>query len=378
MEQSRSNKTICCPLCKEVSPVPSGGLKTIICNYFLADLVMRMDSIKVKSSLKGDKNRTEDIKFIELDPIYCENHPRNALDQYCADCDFAACGTCLFQNHSQHNLVDIAEQVKISNKELQHILKQTTTMIQLIDQQIDDSNTYDKQSLSDIKNIKKQINEIIDEMIEKLSLQRTQLFSSLDRIEQQREKVMMTVCDGSFVCNRHENKPSSHDMTVARVSIKADVMAIEGMGGHVRGSVAGSVSDKIVAKIPLVDQDPVYGLEVMGQTVWVVHYLKSSLHAYPMTSPHQPQTFSIQGLSEPMDMVRFPPGQTQLVISDLFKNQLLWVKVEQRDGEWRLSSQRSMKVSYDPWGLSVHDNQLLVCDRNIRLIHVLSTSGEET
>ena len=35
-----------------------------------------------------------------------------------------------------------------------------------------------------------------------------------------------------------------------------------------------------------------------------------------------------------------------------------------------------MKVSYDPWGLSVRDNQMLVCDCNV--IHVLSTSGEET
>ena len=47
-----------------------------------------------------------------------------------------------------------AEQAKISSKQLQHILKQTTTMIKLLDQQIDDSNKYDKQSTTDIKDIK--------------------------------------------------------------------------------------------------------------------------------------------------------------------------------------------------------------------------------
>ena len=381
MKKSRSNQTICCPLCKEASPVPSGGLKTIKHNYFVADLVKRMDAIEVPSSIKRDESRKKNIKFSELDHIYCESHPRNAIDQYCVDCDVAACGTCLLRNHRHHNLVDIAEQAKIGNKQLQHILKQTTTMIQLIDQQIDDSNTYYKQSSTDIKHFKKQINRVIDGMIDKLNRQRIQLFSSLDTIEQEKEKVMMTVRDGqdfnkaaitslrsytdnilhhgrdydrvqqvrdiqtrlscintaripSFVWSHHETKASPHDMTVARVSIRTDVVEIEGMGGHVRGSVAGSgsVSDNIiVGKIPLLDESTVCGLEVMGQTLWVIHGGQSSLYAYPMTSPHQPQTLSIQGLSCPMDikdMVRFPPGQSQLVISDFYKKRLLWVKVE--------------------------------------------------
>ena len=249
-------------------------------------------------------------------------------------------------------------------------------MIQLIDQQIDDSNTYDKQSTTDIKNIRKQINTVIEEMIDKLNRQRIQLFSSLDTIKQQKKKVMMTVRDGqafnkaamtslrsltenmlhhgrdydrvqqvrgiqarlasitkaripSFIWCRHENKASSHDMTVARVSLKTDVMQIEDMGGHVMRSVAGagSFSDNMVAKIPMIVS--VKGLEVMGQTVWVVHCGKSSLFSYSMTSSHKPQTFTIQGLSGLTDMVRFPLGQSQLVISDGNKKPLLWVKVEQ-------------------------------------------------
>ena len=74
-------------------------------------LVNRMNEIDVKSRSKGAKSRQEDIKFSVLALIYFKNHPRNPIDQYCADCDFAACGTCLLRNHSQHNLVDIAVQV---------------------------------------------------------------------------------------------------------------------------------------------------------------------------------------------------------------------------------------------------------------------------
>ena len=434
VKKSRSNKTVCCPLCKEVSPIPAGGLKMFKCNYFLADLVTQMDAIDLKSSHKGAEYHKEDVELIELSPIYCKYHPKNPIDQYCVDCDFAVCGTCLLRNHSQHNLVDISEQAKISSKQLKHILKQTTTMIQLIDEQIDDSNKYDKRSTTDITDIKTQINKVIDGMINKLNQQRTQLLSSLDTIEQQKEKMMMTVRDGqdfskaemtslrsytdnmlrhgrdydrvqqvrdiklrlasinkaripSFVWNYHENKASSHDMTVARLSMKTDMMEIEGMGGDVRGSVAGaeSVNDNILAKIPLVE--PIFiitGLEVMGQTVWVVHNDQSSLYAYPITSPHRPQKFFIQGLSSPTDMVRFPPGQSQLVINDGSKSQILWIQLEPCYGLWKLftgvwnvTSQRSVKVRYAPCGLGVHDNQLLVCDED-KVIHVLSTSGEET
>ena len=37
-----------------------------------------------------------------------------------------------------------------------------------------------------------------------------------------------------------------------------------------------------------------------------------------------------------------------------------------------------MNVSYYPWGLGVRDNQLLVCSGDDNVMHVLSTSGEET
>ena len=196
VKKSSSNKSICCPLCKEVSPVLPGSIKTIKYNYFLADLVQRIDAIELKAKRKRAEFKKKDIKLSDVEAFFCKAHPRNPIDQYCVDCDFAACGTCLLRNHSQHNLVDIAEQAKISSKQLQHILKQTTSMMQLVDQQIDDSHKYDKQSTADIKNIKKQINKVIDEMIDKLNKQQTQLFTSLDKIEQQKEKVMMTVRDG--------------------------------------------------------------------------------------------------------------------------------------------------------------------------------------
>ena len=137
----------------------------------------------------------------------------------------------------------------------------------------------------------------------------------------------------------------------------------------------------IVSKIPIILRSlraSVRGMVVMNQTLWVVNPLESCLEVHPVTSPHQPQTLSIQELSDPRDMVRFPPGQSQLVISDCYRNRLLWINVDQRNGEWKVTSERTVKVIYGPQGLSVHDNQLLVCDIDDNMIHVLSTSGEET
>ena len=52
----------------------------------------------------------EHITLDDVAPIICKTHPRNAIDQYCVDCDLAACGTCLLRDHRQHNLVDLEEQ----------------------------------------------------------------------------------------------------------------------------------------------------------------------------------------------------------------------------------------------------------------------------
>ena len=420
-----SNQTITCPLCKDVSPIPSGGLTRIKNNYFIADLVDRINTKEINIRHGEIEHNKKDIELDEADPIiYCKIHARNVIDQYCVDCDLADCGTCLLRNHRHHKLVDLEEQAKISKQQLQGVIQQTDIIIKLIDDQIQNSEKHEKQSTNDINSIKCQISKVVDSMISKLKNQRQQLFKSLDTIQEQKDKVITAVHDGQeftkaavislrsysdnmlrhgrhldlvqqtgdiqsrlasvdrstvplFVWRHHDNKASTQgDMAVAKVSMTTEVMDTDAMGSRVRGSGAGSVTDNVVSKIPLIEQGGVVGLEVMKQTVWAVHLGQSSFQAYPVTSPHQPQTFPIKGLSRPADMVRFPPGQSQLVISDYDNKKLLWIKLDQRNGVWKLTLQRSVKVNYCPLDLGVRDNQLLVCGDD-SVIHVLSTSGKE-
>ena len=242
VKKSAGNNTISCPLCKETSPVPKGGLKKVKNNYFLQDLVGRFnkkethpsgqgiecstddcvqasvqyctegcghlcnDCFRHHTRSKGSKNHhvvpvdkapdMDPIRLNEVSPLYCKIHPTHIVDQFCVDCDLAACGTCLLRNHRQHKLVDLTEKAETSRKQLENISKKTDVIIKLIDEQIDDGEKHTKQSSDDIHSTKQQINKVIDGMINKLNKQRTQLFTSLDQIEKEKEKVVMSVGDG--------------------------------------------------------------------------------------------------------------------------------------------------------------------------------------
>ena len=451
-----SSQLITCPLCGQVSTVSSGGLKRIKNNYFIRDLLEQTPKINLESKRRAIECTTYYIKFSES-PIFCPFHDRDVIDQYCVDCGLAACGTCLLRDHSHHKRVDLEEQTKISKNQMQAVLLKTDVIIKLIDKQTNESRKYDEQSTIDIKNIKRQIDNVIangiipktEDQMTKLKHQR-QILNHLDTIKKRKEEVIKTVRDGlettkddmtslrsytsillhhgraydlvqqaedihsvlmsisktrvpSFIWRRHDITPPQNDdisvkitkilsfvwsrddkaasptdkMTVDNVTVKTDV--IDTMSCPVRGS--GDVRDNVVSWIPMIAGAPtVTGMVVMDETLWVVCYKESYLHGYPIkrladpvTSTQQPQNLPIRGLSDPYNMVRFPPGQPQLVISDCDKKQLLLIHV--RDGAWKLTI-ATLKVGYQPCGLGVHDNQLLVCDRNV--IHVLSTSGEET
>ena len=69
---------------------------------------------------------------------YCNIHPINTVNQFCIDCDLAACDRCLLRKHRHHNLVDLAEQAPTSRKELESILEEINVVITLVDDQIAD------------------------------------------------------------------------------------------------------------------------------------------------------------------------------------------------------------------------------------------------
>ena len=447
IKESGSSQTIRCPLCMNVSPLPSGGLKKIKSNYFLTYLVEKMHKKDLKSTHGEFDSPKENIPFSILSYIYCHIHAKNTIDHYCVECHLAACDICLLQYHRQHNLVDLKKHAAISKRKLQGVFMKTNVLIKLIDEQINESGKHYEQSTIDIKKIKSQINNVIDgmssiaihQMISKLNHQRQQVFYSLNAIHEQKEKVMMTVHDGqefskaavtslrtytnnllshgrdydivqqagdiqsrlvsitkarvrSFVWNYYDmdmtnrmslfawshladkGAPLKDDITVAKVSLATDVIDTEAKNSF--------VTDNVVSKISLTKSGTVTGLEVVNQTIWVVHIHESSLYAYSVTSPHRPRSLFIKGLSDPADIVRFPPEESQLVISDRNRKQLVWLKLDKcgkvrkvglvLNGSWKVTSQRTLMVGYRPLGLGVCKDQLLVSDIDDNVIHVLS------
>ena len=428
ISKSESSQTITCPLCRDVSPIPPGGLTKIKHNSFISDLVARMHTMDLKSTYEEVEGPKENLPLRNVPYVYCQIHERNVIDQYCVTCDFAACGTCLLRDHRKHKLVDLEKQAAICRHQLQDVFMKTNVLQQLISKLIDESKAHDDRSTYYIGRIKRQITNVIDGMFSKLTSnlngRRHKLFDSLDTIQSTKEKVMMTVHDGqqfskvavsSLRLYTHNllHHGRDYDLVQQAGDIQSRLVSITKARVpcfiwivHVAiakntsprfiqrhfGKVAEismttddtdherkGIRDNVVCRIPTLfwKYDTVRGMVVISQTLFFANHNESYLYAYSVTSPHQPQKLSIQELSDPRDMVRFPPGQSQLVISDYVNKKLLWINVDQRNGEWKVTSERTVKVSYGPQGLSVHDNQLLVCDPNNHTIHVFSTSGEE-
>ena len=476
LKKYKSSKTICCPVCKATCPVPPGGVSNIKNNYFLTNLSSRLlekykqttdhgeiacstddcihlsvqycthgcgylcnNCLKQHSKFRGNKNHNvidlddatnkDTIKLDEAADVYCTKHTRNIIDQYCVDCDFAACGTCLLQNHRQHNLVDMEAQAKISRKCLENMLQKMDATIKFLDEQMASTDKHTKQATVDIEKAKGQITKEIDKMIAELNFQKKKIYMSLDQIEKQKDKVVMTARDGlqfnqtamtslksytesvlnhgrdwdkvqqvkdiqsrlmsvdtikisSFTWSKPEDKGivTQTGTRVAGVSVNTvDTEIIQPYDVNKnppQKEVPMSGDGKIAAKIPLVEQKrPVRGLVVMEQTVWIVHEDKSFLIAYPTMTPNKPQSLAIPGLVAPEYMANFPPMQTNLVISESKDDNLLWIKLLKEKDSWKVESLKSVKLSYIPRGLSVHGDQLLVCSGSA--IHMLDTEGRE-
>ena len=86
VKKSARNKTITCPLCKEISLLPKGGLKKVKNNYFLQDLVGRLNKKETKVSRRGTECSAGDCVQPSL--------------QYCTEGCGHLCNDC-FEHHTR-------------------------------------------------------------------------------------------------------------------------------------------------------------------------------------------------------------------------------------------------------------------------------------
>ena len=215
-------RNLSCPLCKDTTHVPSGGITRLRSNYFLADLVRRLNKASDKICCTDDCTRpavqycidgcgylcgnccTQHGKFkgnkshnvvgaevgtdleMKHSAGFCSVHPDERLHLYCRDCKLASCSKCLSVSHKRHHLVDLTEQAHLSRDQLHTIMKQTDVLIKikLINEQVSDRQHHHLVTLEDA-DTKQQINRIIDGMITKLSKKRNKIFKSLNQIKRQ-------------------------------------------------------------------------------------------------------------------------------------------------------------------------------------------------
>ena len=79
VNKSGSTQTITCPLCGDVSPIPSGELKKIKDNSFIAGLVARKHNMDVKSEDGEFKSTKENLPFSDEPYFDYEIYPMNII-----------------------------------------------------------------------------------------------------------------------------------------------------------------------------------------------------------------------------------------------------------------------------------------------------------
>ena len=419
---SDSHEEITCPLCKHGSPVPTGGLKQLKSNFFVADLVKRMTK------------KCEDLKKTTG---LCFKHPKQVCHMYCRDCELAACSKCLSMNHKRHHLVDLTEEIQERKDQLQNILQQAEALVDVVEQKIEESKTHSENALTDTEHMKQLINVVIDGMIKKLKAKKHTLFRELDNVEKEKLKLVKGVSrdqedfrDGAsmlisdinkqlfemdnlssdthellYTSDRHRGGQqhtfqsrlsslrnikipkvvwkckeskfsiSSESLMMPVIFSSVETLDSETVGGRDNKYMNNGIGT--IGSIPIPEPDlGLAAMLVIDCTLFFLHSGVSCLYTYSVGSLTMEQQLTINGLTSVADMVRFPPGESQLVISDWKAKQLHWVGLSHDNGRWCVESQRSTDVKYTPKGLGVNGYELLVSDG--RTVHLLSVWRQET
>ena len=286
-----------------------------------------------------------------------------------------------------------------------------------------------EQALTDIEKMKQQINITVDEIVKKLYKKRNYLKLELDNVKKQKERVFSTVSNGHKVIKGgatrliaditstlQKMRDQRDDVTLGHTehSISGDNMKylqtrssslqiseipdfawnleesrnahfmetlqIAEVSSRINTSDSETVSEmdtygESMGTLPLPEMYGLVGMVIIHKTLMFLHAGHNYLYTRPIKSDHKPQKLTVQGLTSGGDMVRYPPEQSQVVISDCRYKLLHWVQLSQDcHGVWIIKSTRSTTVKYRPKGLGVKGDKLLVSD--FQTIHVLDSGIE--
>ena len=86
-QQGRHSRSIKCPVCREVTPIPEGGVAGLQAAFLINPL------------LESYKNSLEET----VGSAYCLEHPGRSVDVYCEDCDELVCIRCIIKGGKHHD-----------------------------------------------------------------------------------------------------------------------------------------------------------------------------------------------------------------------------------------------------------------------------------
>lgn len=156
------NSTIACPVCKQVSPVPQGGVEGLQAAFHIN---RRLKAMREKSET-GEKSGE---KASEVD--FCPDHADERAMMYCETCGVLICSKCVSRGNKHHrhdyDLLGKAfekykEEIGSSIKPMEEKLASVKKALEALDESCSNVTDQDTAIEATISNAMKQIHMILD------------------------------------------------------------------------------------------------------------------------------------------------------------------------------------------------------------------------
>ncbi len=178
-----------CPNCRQVTPVPAGGVAGLQSAFQTNRLLGIMEEHK-----KGGKDKPAHAKNSSTSNtqiMQCSEHLDEQVKFYCEACEKLICWKCVYSGkHHNHDHGFLDEAFEKYKKEISSSLRPVEKQMATINQAMEQLDTCHRKITNQQVMIKADIHTTIGQLQESLSVRKTQLINQLDQITQNKLEIL--------------------------------------------------------------------------------------------------------------------------------------------------------------------------------------------
>ena len=174
-KSTKANKVISCPLCRQITDLPPGGITSLTTSYLLRDLI---DSVPVGNARVPKRKGLR----IEKGTRTCGVHNGVARDIYCETCNVLVCHKCLGTGHCStgHRHFKLATRASYAKQYLKTLSSEIAGKLADLDFMQEEIDRMDEQMGESRKNVLEIIDKHVQEVVSNALQQQTALVSEIN------------------------------------------------------------------------------------------------------------------------------------------------------------------------------------------------------